>query len=311
MNKAATLKKKFLLWTGGHNLKSITGQNEEELIDGLTRIGISISSIYDINDALTIRLYASELLLKRLQSGISDFDHYLRSIERLVSYAEFLDEFKSGNKDSSVMSRLENNVTEHSYMIVEPADSTITNKKSRDDHSVSLKADHERSAESVNIKENSNRIEDEVSSDHALIIAYYLSRMDITGVKELGYSNFSVAFKELGELLGRKPATIKNMRDEFDPYFDNPRAGWYQRPLRKSRQIIFNKYSTVSDEELTSVIQRIITGYKNNMYENKEYRDGAPFDNMDSDSVKAHKTIRLSSTVMKEIKRNKDNRIVK
>ena len=67
-----------------------------------------------------------------------------------------------------------------------------------------------------------------------LIVSYYLSRCDMKAVRALGYKNFTEAFKKIGDILNENPNNIKNMRDEFDPYFDNGRAGWYQRPLRAS-----------------------------------------------------------------------------
>lgn len=68
-------------------------------------------------------------------------------------------------------------------------------------------------------------------------------------VSELGYSSFSNAFNEIGEALCEKPSNIKNMRDEFDPYFNNPRAGWYQRGLRASRREVFELLKDYSDDD--------------------------------------------------------------
>lgn len=164
-----------------------------------------------------------------------------------------------------------------------------------------------RKEERVDSQENSSQESMEISdklSEDSLVIAYFLSRMDMEGVKALGYKNFSAAFNELGKLIGRKPSTIKNMRDEFDPYFSNPRAGWYQRPLRKSRQIVFEKYSEATDEELTSVIEEILAGYKRIASETGNHVDKTHNDDLDSE--KQHKTIKISGTVMKEIKRRKD-----
>ncbi len=72
----------------------------------------------------------------------------------------------------------------------------------------------------------------------SLIIAYAISRLNTTALDVMGYKSFSEAFKALGKLLEQKPTTIKNMRDEYDPYFDNGRAGWYQRELSQSRTVI-------------------------------------------------------------------------
>ena len=66
----------------------------------------------------------------------------------------------------------------------------------------------------------------------ALIVSYYLSRCDKDAYTHLGYKNFNQAAKEIGEILGVKKSTVKNMRDEFDPYHENSRVGWYQKELR-------------------------------------------------------------------------------
>lgn len=137
--------------------------------------------------------------------------------------------------------------------------------------------------------------------DDALVVAYFLSRMDMNGVRELGYKNFSSAFKELGRILDRKPATIKNMRDEFDPYFNNPRAGWYQRPLRKSRKRIYDQYQAVSDSELISTVKEIINRHK---YSNRSHDEKREEDN-DMKRVNVHKRIIISSDSMREIRRKR------
>lgn len=96
----------------------------------------------------------------------------------------------------------------------------------------------------------------------SLTIAYYLSRCNMSAVRKLGYSSFREAFNDLSLLLQEKPATIKNKRDEFDPYFDNGRAGWYQRPMSPSRRIIFEKYKDISDDELEEIVFKYIRTLK-------------------------------------------------
>ena len=105
-----------------------------------------------------------------------------------------------------------------------------------------------------------------------LIISYYLSRCNYKAVESLGYRTFSEAIKDIGERLGEKPSNIKNMRDEFDPYFDNGRRGWYQRELRGSRQEIFDELSNYTDLELDEKVKEILGMKRGNKYipENKE-----------------------------------------
>ena len=123
--------------------------------------------------------------------------------------------------------------------------------------------------------------EDDKKLEDSLAITYYLSRTNVEGLKKLGYKSFASAFKDLAEILQQKPATLKNMRDEFDPYFDNGRAGWYQRELSPSRKKVFDYFSNITDEELEEEIRDILKKYKNKT---------------------RHKTIVITSNKMKEVK---------
>lgn len=91
-----------------------------------------------------------------------------------------------------------------------------------------------------------------------LIVSYYLSRCDMKAVKSLGYKNFTEAFQKIGDILNENPNNIKNMRDEFDPYFDNGRKGWYQRELRASRQEVFDEMAQYTDEQLANLVREIL-----------------------------------------------------
>ncbi len=91
-----------------------------------------------------------------------------------------------------------------------------------------------------------------------LIVSYYLSRCDMKAVRALGYKNFTDAFQKIGDILNENPNNIKNMRDEFDPYFDNGRAGWYQRPLRASRQEIFDEMAQYTDEQVGNLVRELL-----------------------------------------------------
>lgn len=104
-----------------------------------------------------------------------------------------------------------------------------------------------------------------------LIVSYYLSRCDRKAVESLGYRTFAEAFKGIAAMLGENPNNIKNMRDEFDPYFDNGRRGWYQRELRGSRQEVFDELSALTDEQLEKKVKSILGMNKaNTKTENNE-----------------------------------------
>lgn len=92
----------------------------------------------------------------------------------------------------------------------------------------------------------------------ALIIAFYFSKYDRLACENLGYKSFSSAFKGIGDILDVKPASIKQMREQFDPYHDNTRVGWYQRPLTRSRRDVMNQYGGLSEAALREIIKDIL-----------------------------------------------------
>lgn len=124
----------------------------------------------------------------------------------------------------------------------------------------------------------------------SLTVAYYLSRVDKEALKQLGYTNYTDAFKKLATILGQKASTIKNMRDEFDPYFDNGRKGWYQRELRGTRKEVFDMYSSVSDRKLAEVVKDILALYSGETSAKVE---------------QPHTRIKIGSNNMKEIRSRK------
>lgn len=93
----------------------------------------------------------------------------------------------------------------------------------------------------------------------ALVVAYYLSRFDSAALEALGYRTFKAAFEDIGKILQVKPNTVKNMRDEFDPFHDNSRAGWYQSKARPSRSQVLQQFQDVSEEGLKTIVQSILS----------------------------------------------------
>ena len=95
----------------------------------------------------------------------------------------------------------------------------------------------------------------------ALVVAYYLSRLDREAVASLGYKSFNEAAEDIGKILDVKPNTIKNMRDEFDYSMQNSRIGW-RRELRGSRLKVFHTFQMTDDNELTEIVREILTNKK-------------------------------------------------
>lgn len=91
----------------------------------------------------------------------------------------------------------------------------------------------------------------------ALIVSYFLSRLDKKGHALLGYKSFNEAANKIGSILDVKPNTIKNMRDEFDPYHQNNRVGW-KKELRGSRLKIMNAFQETDDETLLEIVREIL-----------------------------------------------------
>ncbi len=91
----------------------------------------------------------------------------------------------------------------------------------------------------------------------ALIIGYAMSRLDKTYLELRGAKSWNAAFADAGKLLNVAPASIKNLRDEFDPVHRNARQGWRDRPMRPNRQRVMGELCDVSDSALFELIVRI------------------------------------------------------
>lgn len=61
----------------------------------------------------------------------------------------------------------------------------------------------------------------------------------------------------VGALLQVPSASIKNLRDEFDPIHPNTRKGWHKRPLRPNRQRVIGEFCDTSDAALLEIVERI------------------------------------------------------
>jgi len=98
------------------------------------------------------------------------------------------------------------------------------------------------------------------SHKRALVVAYFLSRCDRKGYQALGFATWSSAYDGIGAKLGVPPATIKHMRDSFDPYCSPVRKGWHQRPVLRSRVQVMEAYADLSGDALYEVAQDILGG---------------------------------------------------
>jgi len=92
----------------------------------------------------------------------------------------------------------------------------------------------------------------------ALIVGYAMSRLDQRYLVARGCKTWKGAFREAGDILKILPASLKNLRDEFDPVHGNARRGWWKRPLRPNRQRVMGELCEVSDSALVEMVDRIL-----------------------------------------------------
>jgi hypothetical protein len=94
--------------------------------------------------------------------------------------------------------------------------------------------------------------------DKAILIGLYLSKFDEEALNALGFDGINQAFNALGYSIGVKPASIKNYRDEFDPYFPNPRKGWHKRTLRDYCKKFLDDFSPLKFNDFTELIKSFL-----------------------------------------------------
>jgi hypothetical protein len=92
----------------------------------------------------------------------------------------------------------------------------------------------------------------------ALIVGYAMSRLDHAYLQARRCNSWKEAFSQAGKLLNVAPASLKNLRDEFDPVHGNARQGWRNRPLRPNRQRVLGELCDVSNDALIEMIDRIL-----------------------------------------------------
>jgi len=94
--------------------------------------------------------------------------------------------------------------------------------------------------------------------DKAILIGLYLSKFDEEALAQLGFEGFNQAFNTLGYSIGIKPASIKNYRDEFDPYFPNQRKGWHKRALRDYCKKFLDKFGNLGLKNFTELVESFV-----------------------------------------------------
>lgn len=91
-----------------------------------------------------------------------------------------------------------------------------------------------------------------------IVVGYAMSRLDNRYLKATGVKSWRAAFDKASAALGVPPASMKNLRDEFDPIHTNARAGWKDRALRPNRQRVADEFHDVSDDALIEFVARLL-----------------------------------------------------
>jgi len=94
--------------------------------------------------------------------------------------------------------------------------------------------------------------------DRQILCGLFLSKFDKDGLAYLGFDGFTEAFNVLGYSIEARPASIKNYRDELDPYFSNERKGWHKRRLRAHCQRLLNTYKEADIGQLGELIKSFL-----------------------------------------------------
>lgn len=94
--------------------------------------------------------------------------------------------------------------------------------------------------------------------EKAMICGLFLSKFNENGYRKLGFENWTEFYNTVGLLIDVKATSIKNYRDEFDPFFENNRIGYNKRPMHKSRISIFENYKNLEFNEFCNLLITII-----------------------------------------------------
>ncbi|MDX9978427.1 MAG: DUF3883 domain-containing protein [Lentisphaeria bacterium] len=88
-----------------------------------------------------------------------------------------------------------------------------------------------------------------------ILAGLFLAKFDRSGLAHLGFSSFAEAYNTIAASLGAPPASVKNYRDELDPFFPNPRRGWADRLPRPHCQRILDQYGRLDLAELGCLLR--------------------------------------------------------
>jgi len=88
-----------------------------------------------------------------------------------------------------------------------------------------------------------------------MLAGLFLSKFDKAGLAQLGFAGWNEAYNALALSVGGRPLSVKGYRDEFDPFFDNPRKGWYKRPAHQNRLDMLEEYRDLPIETFAELVR--------------------------------------------------------
>lgn len=91
-----------------------------------------------------------------------------------------------------------------------------------------------------------------------ILVGLFLSKFDRYGLEKLGFSSFSEAYNVFGYALDGKPMSIKNYRDEFDPFFPNNRIGWANREMAEYCKEVMDNFGDLNLDDFTNLLYSFI-----------------------------------------------------
>jgi len=92
----------------------------------------------------------------------------------------------------------------------------------------------------------------------AIVLGYAMSRLDAEYLRLRNKQTWREVFGEAADALSLPSSSIKNLRDEFDPFHDNLRRGWHRRSLRANRQRVMDELRELGEDALAALVDRII-----------------------------------------------------
>lgn len=93
----------------------------------------------------------------------------------------------------------------------------------------------------------------------AIVIGYAMSRLSEQYLTHRGVATWLAAYEEAAKALSvPTPWSFKNLRDEFDPFHDNARRGWFRRSIRPNRLQVLNDWGERGDADLLDYVDGLL-----------------------------------------------------